>query len=72
MVSVAVLIVSAKKEARGTYCIFKLMDQTTAVYVILPSAKIELSSVNSASPKSESMLKYTTIASTEAMNIQPR
>jgi hypothetical protein len=48
------------------------MDQTMAVYVMLPSAKMELSSVNSAAPKSESMQKYTTIASAEAMNIQPR
>ena len=48
------------------------MDHTTAVYVILPSAKMLLSSVKRASPNKESMQKYTTIASAAAMNIQPR
>ncbi len=57
---------------RNTYCIFKLMSITILVNVILPMANIELSSEMSVWPYNPSMIKYTIIASAQAMNTQPK
>ena len=44
-----------EKERESTHCIFILINHTLAVYVILPRAKIELSSVNGARPYNSNM-----------------